>query len=120
MPCLKDPANFLVDSGLLFEINRRILHPLGLALSVEVPDENEADSTAEKCSTSVLDYRADPEGLIFEDEDLAKGRQKILDYLITNKVRERLMARRAVLGYVTQTEQHEKEPPFSIGPPPAV
>lgn len=29
----------LLDSGIIFEINRRVLHPLGLALAVEVDDE---------------------------------------------------------------------------------
>ena len=29
-----DPAKLLLETGLLFDINRSILHPLGLALEV--------------------------------------------------------------------------------------
>ena len=36
---IKESAEFLVDSGLLFEINRKILHPLGLAIEVVVEDD---------------------------------------------------------------------------------
>lgn len=50
-----------VEIGLLQEINRRILHPMGLALSVYIDDDG-------KCGWGdIWDYRNDPEGIIFSD-----------------------------------------------------
>ncbi len=38
---VKDPAKLLIKTGLLFEINRRVLHPFGLAMEVIVVDKAE-------------------------------------------------------------------------------
>jgi hypothetical protein len=47
------------EAGYLQELNRRFLHPLGLALEVVVePDGSERFS-------DVWDYRDDPEGLLY-------------------------------------------------------
>lgn len=52
------PADFR-DLGYLQEVNRRFLHPLGLALEVVMDDEgNERFG-------EVWDYRFDPEGILF-------------------------------------------------------
>ncbi len=48
--------------GYLQELNRNFLHPLGLALSVEVDDDGNESFGA------IWDYRNDPEGLIFDDD----------------------------------------------------
>jgi hypothetical protein len=62
---LKDPGKFLVDSGLLFEINRRVLHPFGLALAIEFPDNESAAKLAaesENAGFRLWDNRDDFEG----------------------------------------------------------
>lgn len=106
---IKSPAAFLVDSGLLFEINRRILHPLGLALAVEVPDVPDENVSS---TFQVLDMREDPEGVIFEDETYLQGKAKLKAFLETCKFQERLMVRRTSLGFVVQSVPPEVEPSF--------
>lgn len=51
------PAEFR-ELGYLQELNRRFLHPLGLALEVEIIDGEERFGAA-------WDYRDDPEGMAF-------------------------------------------------------
>jgi hypothetical protein len=47
------------ELGLLQEVNRQFLHPLGLALEVYVSDDGE------ESFGGVWDYRDDPEGMVF-------------------------------------------------------
>jgi hypothetical protein len=112
---IKDPATFLVDSGLLFEINRRILHPLGLAIAVEVPGEDAPEGGVLVSPMSVLDVRDDPEGFCFEDEAYVQGKAKLAAFLEDTQFRKRIMARRASLGYVIQSIPPEPEQPFMVG-----
>ena len=112
---IPDPATFLVDSGLLFEINRRILHPLGLALAVEVPDEGTPLSGELSSLISVLDVREDPEGFCFSDESCLQGKAKLEAFLEEQQFQKRLMARRASLGYVVQSIPPEPDQPFMVG-----
>lgn len=62
MKKINDAARFLLDNGLLLEINRKVLHPLGLALEVEV------NSKGQIGFGKLWDCREDPEGLIYDDE----------------------------------------------------
>ena len=55
------------ELGYLQEINRRFLHPLGLALEVEIDDE-----TGEERFGRIWDYREDPEGIVFGDDIVSK------------------------------------------------
>lgn len=50
-----------VSSGVLFSINRLLLHPLGLALEVEV------DANGNYAWGGIQDWRDDPEGIVFTD-----------------------------------------------------
>lgn len=111
---IKDPANFLCDSGLLFEINRRILHPMGLALAVQFPDDGELDPSLETATINILDNRNDPEGWVFDEETLTEGQAKLEKFVAENGIVQKLMTRRAQLGFVTQTipPEAEPEPPF--------
>ena len=86
----------LLDSGLLFEINRRVLHPFGLALEAEVNEDGTRIG-------AVWDYRDDPEGLIFDDVTFADGLRKLNEFMVA-KGQERLTTRHAALGYVIQGE----------------
>jgi hypothetical protein len=63
MTKIENAAEFLRSTGLLMEINRVVLHPRGLALSVDCPSVNEPATRF----GPLLDARDDPEGFIFGD-----------------------------------------------------
>lgn len=79
------------DEGYLQEINRRLLHPLGLALEVT----HHADGSVSL--SGVWDDRDDPEGTRYEGADLAPKAANVSRLWI-----EREAARRAALGYMVQ------------------
>jgi hypothetical protein len=54
------PLDELRDAGFVLEANRRFFHPLGLALGVRF------DEQGEPVELIVIDYREDPEGMLFE------------------------------------------------------
>ena len=92
-------AKFLVDSGLLFEINLEILHPLGLALEVTTNEKTMSIS-------GLWDYRDDPEGIAFTPETFKEGTNKLNSFLVSfgdKKHRERFQS----LGYIIQNEVTE-------------
>lgn len=76
------------EMGFLQEVNRQFLHPLGLALEVDV------DAEGNEQLGGVWDYRDDPEGIVFVDG--------VLDVTKAERVaaeRERhTEARRALFG----------------------
>lgn len=100
----KITASEFRDAGYLVEVNRRVLHPLGLALAVDVGGN----------TFSVLDDRGDPEGWYYaygddQPEGIAWPQGLDLDVELEAKVRnvaaleaERVPARKAALGYVVQ------------------
>lgn len=59
-----DIAEF-VDEGYLQELNRRFLHPLGLALEVVTDEDGRPTHFG-----GVWDFRDDPEGLIYGPETI--------------------------------------------------
>ena len=63
-PLKRMTAKEFREAGYLRELNRQFLHPLGLALEVEVA----ADGT--ESFGAVWDYRDDPEGILFTDQVL--------------------------------------------------
>lgn len=77
--------------GYLQELNRRFLHPLGLALEVVVEKDG-----SERLG-GVWDCRDDPEGIRFVSADLSTCSARV-DALWA----ERTPAREAALGYVIQ------------------
>lgn len=77
--------------GYLQELNRRFLHPLGLALSVKVREDG-TEVLAE-----IWDYRDDPEGIRFVQADLEPGAR-----LVADEWASRQPARFAALGYMVQ------------------
>lgn len=88
-----------VDSGLLFEVNRRVLHPLGVAIEVKL----EKEEGAEMEFGGVWDCRDDPEGILFEETSFWRGMRKWCAYLA--KAGQRAMTtRQSVIGFVRQTE----------------
>lgn len=59
------------QGGYLQEVNRQFLHPLGLALEVEIDDETGSESLG-----GIWDYRDDPEGMLFADGMIDLGKVK--------------------------------------------
>lgn len=57
-----------IEEGYLQELNRKFLHPCGLALSVMMDEE-----TGEAEFADIIDARDDPEGYAFDDEHMKKN-----------------------------------------------
>lgn len=78
--------------GYLQEVNRRFLHPLGLALEIR----GEEDGAGWELG-GVWDYRDDPEGVVFSDPpDTEKAAR------IDSEWRERTGPREKALGFMVQ------------------
>lgn len=71
------------ELGLLQEINRRFLHPIGLALEVAYDKE-----TGDMWLGGIWDYRDDEEGMLFGEVDPEK--MAYYDTLFDAKARVRL------------------------------
>lgn len=94
---IKKSAQFLIENGLLFEINRKILHPLGLALEIEINDDGKIDFG------DLWDCREDPEGILFTSDAFEVGKEKYAKYL-EEKGDSNLKSRIEKLGFTIQEE----------------
>ena len=81
------------EMGLLAELNRVFLHPLGLALESIVDD----DTGTEKLG-GVWDYRDDPEGMLYSAEHFPTEKIKKAQEFIRQKHEQRMK----VLGFIYQ------------------
>lgn len=88
------PAEFR-SLGLLQEVNRRLLHPMGLAL--EVVHEGE-----EMRFGGVWDYRDDPEGIAFADQDIADEQSRQYVRNADELIEQHRAARVALFGGIIQ------------------
>lgn len=95
---IKEAAAFLRDAGLLFEINRKILHPLGLALEIVIND----DGT--EAFGEIWDSRDDPEGIIYADDCYESGLKKFKVYM-KERGNTALKSRMENLGYLVQRKK---------------
>jgi hypothetical protein len=71
---INNAAAFLLDTGLLGEINRLVLHPRGLSLEVIY----NTNSSVPPHFGGLWDFRKDPEGLCFEDETIREAAMKLI------------------------------------------
>ena len=94
-PKIENPVEFLRDSGILFEINRQVLHPLGLQMDFVRDDEGAVTGI------DLEDNRSNPDPICFSAEDFNEGRSRYEDYL-AEKGRENIQKRRRA-GMVIQT-----------------
>jgi hypothetical protein len=92
----RQPLDELVQSGLLQEINRRVLHPFGLSLNVVVDDE---DGSID--SIVFHDFRDKPEDLLYSPSFLDESRQRLKVFLEESGY-DRLARRRRFLGFELQ------------------
>jgi len=98
-------AQFLYESGLLFQINREILHPLGLALEIR----GDKDTHDIMGFGGLLDYREDPEGILYSEEIMLDGAGKLAAYMLRFGGKN-IGSRKDELGYIVQPiPEHTQE-----------
>lgn len=95
VPKVENPVQFMVDNGILFEMNRQVLHPLGLELHFRL-DEN-----GRITAIDLLDNRDSPHPISFSPEAFDAGRRQYEAYL-QDRGRRNMQKRRKV-GMVIQT-----------------
>jgi hypothetical protein len=96
-----DPKKYMTlqefrELGLLHEINRRLLHPLGLALAVGVEKKK---APQHSFHVRIWDCRDDPEGTIFDEEE---GLEPDLARKVEAMMTEALERRQKLLGFGVQ------------------
>ena len=101
----KIPLRTLYDDGLLFELNRLVLHQFGLALALEWDD----DGCEEEPTGVSLLQTDDREGVVFASEAFLDGERKIRAFL-EREGNSRLAARRMLLGFTEQCSPDQVEP----------
>jgi hypothetical protein len=94
-------AKFLLDSGLLFEINRTTLHLLGISLVVRKSEDG-------KFFLALKDNRRSPEQTTFNNESFAVGKSKLAKFM-DEFGNEQLNRRRNILGWAFQPQPLEKK-----------
>jgi hypothetical protein len=109
MKTIENAARFLQETGLLAEINRVVLHPRGLALSI-IAKERPATVYFDVLGFGPLYEKRDDEGIVFSEKDLARAAAQLRaaeasgDVVIRPNRRERL-------GFVVQPAPGGKEEP---------
>ncbi|MDT8340059.1 MAG: hypothetical protein RQ751_00985 [Longimicrobiales bacterium] len=92
---IENPVEFLTENGVLFEVNRQVLHPLGLELQIHLDPEGNVTGI------ELLDNRDNPEPIFFSPEAFLEGREKYQRYL--REAGRRNIQKRRQLGVVIQT-----------------
>jgi hypothetical protein len=96
-----NPAAFLLDTGLLFEINRRVLHPFGLDLTVNLPRSAEEEERVTGVSTvSIWDCRDNPEEFSYDKETFLTEQSRFRSFELKHSILSEL--RQDSLGYTIQ------------------
>jgi hypothetical protein len=72
MKAIENAARFLQETGLLAEINRVVLHPRGLALSI-IAKERPHTVHFDVLGFGPIYEKRDDEGIVFREEELAKA-----------------------------------------------
>jgi len=101
---VKDWARFLVDNGLLAEMNRQVLHPLGYELVIDI----DPDDRRRLAVRGLNEVKNDPEGIIYDAETLEVNLRKYAEYL-KREGQQRLDSRKLTLGYLIQGESDESD-----------
>jgi hypothetical protein len=95
MKTIENPVEFLRNNGILFEMNRQVLHPLGLEFQIHMDDEGRITGI------ELLDNRDNPQPIFFPPERYSEGREKYEAYL--KEQGRRNIQKRRKLGMVIQT-----------------
>ena len=99
MEKIKDPVEFLLENGLIFEFNRKILHPVGLALEVDIRENDEGRSEPFLQLWKCPGY--DQEGFLYPPDSYDVGKSK-LEKFMNNTGESRIEKRLEKLGYIVQ------------------
>ena len=97
---VKQFPKFLVDNGLIFEINRKVLHPLGLAMVIDIDLKSRKN-----LAITALEETDDPEGFLYDSEGFEIGSEKYKRFLEKRGGQERLDARQAKFGFIEQDKE---------------
>ena len=95
MEYVRNFSRFLLDNGLIFEINRKVLHPIGLAFIIDMDEDNEKKAVL---SLIAVD---DEDGILFGEESLDEGYKKYNKFL-RDGGQERLNCRQKTNGFIVQ------------------
>lgn len=96
MEAISKFPKYLIDNGLIFEINRRILHPLGMAMVVDIDRNNKR-----QLAITALFETEEQEGFLYDAESYVVGQEKYQKFLDKGG-QERLNYRLAKYGFVEQ------------------
>jgi hypothetical protein len=98
-----DPLEFK-RLGYLQEVNRRLLHRLGLALALVADD---AEGT--NAQIVILDDRADDEGWLFRWDTYSDGSEgaEEMELFVDGELSRRDLIRQAALGFTVQPTDRE-------------
>lgn len=99
-------VKFLRESGLFFQINRDILHPLGLAMEATLSEREKADGAG--TIINLWDCREDPEGIVYDEETVVRNEAKLAKFM-SEFGTYRLASRSMLLGYITQYSNKSME-----------
>lgn len=97
---IENGAEFLLRSGLLFEINRRFLHPLGMALCA-IKETYQDGRVEYSFAPYLFDGRLDEEGITYNQEALEGGELTLLEFMESFGM-GKMVERQRKLGYVVQ------------------
>ena len=89
----------MVDNGLVFEINRKVLHPLGMAMVIDIDRNNKRQLAI----TALLETE-DQEGFLYDGEGYDVGSEKYQKFL-KKCGQERLDYRLAKFGFIEQDKR---------------
>jgi len=92
---IEHPASFLEENGILFEMNRQVLHPLGFELRFQLGDDGGLRGI------ELVDNRASAQPIFFSTEAFDQGRQKYETYMQEHGRRN--IQKRRQIGMVIQT-----------------
>lgn len=101
---IENGGQFLFDTGLLFEINRRILHPLGVALMVELSE----DGSTYVLSNHLMDCRQDESGIIYDPQTLKLAEDKLWKFMEDYGV-GKMQERQRNMGFVVQKSDVKRQ-----------
>jgi hypothetical protein len=101
MKVISNAASFLHETGLLAEINRVVLHPRGLALSIIAMPRLEKVDDYEVTGFGALYDKRDDEGIVLSAKDLEQGMARFRAAEAAGTVCVRPL-REERLGYVVQ------------------
>jgi len=97
---IRSHIKYLVDSGLVFEINRKVLHPLGLAMVVDIDRANRR-----QLAITAIVQTEDAEGFLYDEEAFTHGMEKFQKFLNKIDADEKLEARKAKYGFIEQDKE---------------